>query len=66
MIKNSLGYSIEQHGNDIHIHLPQTPETFTNTLDPVSNRKVKLTANDMAGILFFITYMFEKRLEGEK
>lgn len=66
MVTNKLGYSIEQCGNDIHIHLPQTPKTLTNTLEPVSNRKEKLTPNDLAGVLFFITYMFEHGPEGEK
>lgn len=65
MITNKLGYSIEQHENDICIHLPQTPETLTNTIEPVRDRKKTLSPNDLAGILFVVTYLLEKTEEGK-
>lgn len=63
MIKNSLGYSIEQHGNDICIHLPPTPETITNTLEPVRDRKKSLSPSELAGILIITTYLLEPKGE---
>lgn len=65
MITNKLGYSIEQHGNDICIHLPPTPETATNTIEPARDRKKMLSPNELAGILFIVTYLLEKKEDGK-
>lgn len=58
----SKGYYIEYHRdeNQIVIGLPQTMESLTNTVEPVSNRKADIFANDLALILSVVQYMFER------
>lgn len=56
MIKTSDGYFIEQFvdQNKIVILLPQTSETLTSTLGPVSNRKKELSKDELMYILMMV------------
>lgn len=57
----SNGYSIffDSKNNQITIHLPQTMETITNTLEPVSNRNVDMTTKDLSTLLELTKLIFE-------
>ena len=56
----SNGYAIEQYVNDnkIVITLPQTLKTIKNTVTPVSGRKVKLTEEELGGLLLTVVALF--------
>ena len=55
------GYYIEQmvNENKIVIGLPQTVRTFINTIEPVSERRLKLTDEELAMILRIVMQQLE-------
>lgn len=55
------GYNVTQYPkeNRIVIMLPQTASTMTNTVEPVSERKYKLTAQEEVIILTVVKHLFE-------
>ena len=52
----SDGYSIEQYvtANRIVITLPQTADSMTNTMEPMSDRRQSLTDEEMATMLCMV------------
>lgn len=58
MITNS-GYTLYQTGNQIIICLPQTWDSLTNTVTPVSGRKKWLTDEEEAALLSIVKRMLE-------
>lgn len=57
----SDGYGIEYFpkANRIEIYLPQTMTTINNTVSMVSNRRTKMTDEEMATILAVVKAMME-------
>ena len=56
-------YSISQHKNTVTITLPPTQRTATNTIDPVENRRERLTDDEFAEILLRTVVMFQREAE---
>ena len=54
-------YTIEQYINEnkIVITLPQTLYTITNTITPMTQRRVELSNNELAAILVAVKAMYE-------
>lgn len=46
--------------NKIVISLPQTPETPTNTISPVENRRIDVDEKELGAILAFAKTCFEE------
>ena len=51
----------DKYKNRIVIHLPQTMETLTNTMDAVTDRKIDITASEQSLILNMVKAVFERR-----
>lgn len=45
--------------NQIVIGLPQTAQTATNTIEPVTNRRTEMTFEEQALLLSIVRYIFE-------
>ena len=64
----SDGYAINQYPtrNEIVITLPQRWDTLTNTLVPVSGRRIALTDAEEAALLVAVKAMFENGAKMDK
>ena len=56
----NYGLLYDKSRNKIVISLPQTPETQTNTISPVENRKVDVDEQILGAILAFAKICFEE------
>ena len=62
------GYTVFQYAktNRIIISLPQTETTVTNTIMPLSNRRLELTDTEQTCLLLFVKALFEGDKQSEE
>ena len=63
MVGDNKGYFIRQdvNSNKIIIYLPQSMETQSNTVTPISTRKTMLTPAEEVTLLAVVREMFERK-----
>lgn len=57
--------SYNKHGNYIFINLPQTKETAMNTVDPIEQRRVDISGDELMLLLNIVRLIFERRTNNE-